>query len=86
MVIVKYGDEPYQETSCMNGTLQGAGEGYAMTIETHLTVPDEVVAEGFAAIEQHVRRVLDNSKSPLSDYVDFVVTIGASRDAMQKEE
>ena len=55
VTIIRTGiDADTQESSYMNGTLQGVGNNIAMTIHTYMSVPDALAEQGEDAVAMWV--------------------------------
>lgn len=72
-------DESTQETTFMNATLQGVGERHAMSIQTHLYIPDEVAVQGQQAIANYVDVRLDRAAQKVPG-LSFAAQIGLARE------
>ncbi len=71
--------EEQQESSFMNATLQGAG-AVAFSIATHITVPDDVSAQGEACVANYLRDALTAATQAAAEYgLKFHAQVGAAR-------
>ena len=66
--------------SFQNGTLQGFGQRLAVTIQTHLAVPDEMEACSQQEAVEYLRNVLAAASAAVGNKLVFDVQIGVSVD------
>ena len=75
-------DEGTQISSFQNATFQRAGENLALSIATTIQVPDEVVAQGEAAVATWVEDALWQAASAVKGKaLTFEVHVGPSDEA-----
>ena len=64
-----------QESTFMNATLQGLGNGIAISIATFLNVPDEVTVKGEADTKLYIKEMLSKAAENIPG-LTFEVQIG----------
>ena len=76
--------EQDQLGSFQNGTLQGFGEHLAITIQTHITVPDGMEDCTQQEAANHLREILQAASSAVGHQLVFDVQIGVSAESEHK--
>lgn len=71
-----------QSTSFMNATLQGAGNDLAISIATHIDIPEAVSVKGEQAVAQHLKDQLSSAANAYHG-LSFSVQIGPSDSAVK---